>query len=172
MSSLCNIFLCGHLIHRIIDINATQASPLAGCWMKYTADRGHNYATLLPRCLSQNCFLPRPSPAPVLQCGHTPPISGECEDVRDTVAAALSRTFGLSLSLSLCLCCGVVGELLPSRNVVTRAEGGIVRLSLAGDLGGVCPLWLLSSSPTGLSISRQSAQQAAHYYCYLPSSGQ
>ena len=75
--------------------------------------------------------------------------------------------------LCLCLCCGVVGELLPSRNVVTRAEGGIVWLSLAGDLGGVCPLWLLSSSPTGLSISRQSAQQAAHYYCcYLPSSGQ
>ena len=67
--------------------------------------------------------------------------------------------------LCLCLClCVVVGELLPTRNVVTRAEGGIVRLSLAGDLGGVCPLWLLSSSPTGLSISRQSAQQAAHYW--------
>ena len=147
--------------------------------MKYTADRGHNYATLLPRCLSQNCFLPRPSSAHQLCCG--------ADTRRQSVENA--KMYGIlwllpchdrlvcpCLSVSVSLNCWKTETEQQSRNVVTRAEGGIVRLSQAGDLGAVWPLCgsSLPSSPTGLSISRQSAQQAAHYYyCwYLPSSGQ
>ena len=116
--------------------------------MKYTRDRGHNYATLLPRCLSQNCFLPRPSSAQHQCCG--------ADTRRQSVENV--KMYGILWLLPchdrlvcVCVCvslnCWKTETEQQSRNVVTRAEGGIVRLSQAGDLGGVwsmATVWLPS----------------------------
>ena len=122
--------------------------------MKYTRDRGHNYATLLPRCLSQNCFLPRPSSAQQLCCGaDTRRQSVENVKMYGILWLLPCHDRLVCPCLSVSLNCWKTETEQQSRNVVTRAEGGIVRLSQAGDLGGV---WSLCGSSLSLQLSYRS----------------